>query len=54
MWPELPPKAVQYTGHISPSVSRDQYTALPLVEVLVTSYRRINNIIYYMYLLKWT
>ena len=32
---ELPPMAVQYRCHVSPSVSRDQYTALPLVEVLV-------------------
>ena len=28
--------AVQYRCHVSPSVSRDQFTALPLVEVLVT------------------
>ena len=34
--PELPPIAVQYRCHVSPSISRDQYTALLLVEVLVT------------------
>ena len=33
---ELPPMRVQYTGHVSLSVSRDQYTALPLKGVLVT------------------
>jgi len=34
---KLSPMRVQYTGHVSLSVSRDQYTALPLVEVLLTS-----------------
>ena len=34
---------------LSPSVSRDQYTALPLLEVLVMWYGRINNIINYIY-----
>ena len=34
--PELPPMVVQYSGHVSLSVSRDQYTALSLLEVLVT------------------
>ena len=34
--PELPPMAVHYRCHVSLSVSRDQYAALPLVEVLVT------------------
>ena len=29
--PELPPMAVQYRCHMSPSVSHDQYTVLPLV-----------------------
>ena len=32
---KLQPMAVQYCCLVSPSVSRDQYTALPLVEVLV-------------------
>ena len=27
--------AEQYTGHVSPPVSRDNFTALPLVEFLV-------------------
>ena len=36
--------AEQYTGHLSPSVSRDHFTALPLVEFLVKQYGRINNI----------
>ena len=31
MGPELQPMAVQYYCHVSPSVSRDQYTALLLV-----------------------
>ena len=35
---ELPPMRVQYTGHMALSVSRDQYTALPLMGVLMTSY----------------
>ena len=30
------PMAVHYYSHVSPSVSRDQYTALPLEGVLVT------------------
>ena len=38
-----------YTGHVSQSVSRDQYTALPLVGVLITSNVRINNFINYIY-----
>ena len=38
MSPELTPITVQYRCHVSPSVSHDQYTALPLVEVLVTLY----------------
>ena len=36
--------AEQYTGHVSPPVSRDHFTALPLVEFLVKQYERINNI----------
>ena len=36
MSPELQPMAVQYYCHMSLSVSCDQYTALPLAEVLVT------------------
>ena len=35
---ELPPIRVQYTGHVALTVSRDQFTALPLVGVLMTSY----------------
>ena len=42
---ELPPIRVQHTGHVSLSVSRDQYTALPLVGVLMASYVLINTII---------
>ena len=34
--------AVQYTGHMSPAVSHDHYTALPVVEFLVKQYWRIN------------
>ena len=40
--------AEQYTGHVSPPVSRDHFTALPLVEFLVKQYRRINNIMNYI------
>ena len=29
---------VQFTSHMSLSVLRDQYTAIPLVGVLITSY----------------
>ena len=47
MWPELPAMAVQYTGHEKQTESRDNDTALSLVGVLVTSYRRLNtNYIY--------
>ena len=42
---ELPPMRVQYPGHVSLSVSRDQCTALPQVGVLMTSYVLVNNII---------
>ena len=42
MSPELQPMAVQYYCHESPSVSRDQYTALPLERVLVTVYGGIS------------
>ena len=48
MWLALPPMAVHYHDHVTPSVSRDQYTALPMVGVLVTWYRRINNYINYI------
>ena len=34
--PELQPMAVQNYFHVSPPVSRDQYTAVPLEGVLVT------------------
>jgi len=40
MGPELQPIALQYYCHMSPSVSRDQYTALLLEGVLVTLYGR--------------
>ena len=33
-----------YTGHLSQPVSRDPFTALPLVDFLVKHYGRINNI----------
>ena len=33
---ELPPMAVQYTGHVIQTEPRDNTTALPLVGVLVT------------------
>jgi len=36
--------AEQYTVHVSPLVSRDHFTALQLVELLVKQYRRKNNI----------
>ena len=32
---KLSPMAEQYTDHVSPPVSRDHFTALPLVEFLV-------------------
>ena len=34
--PELPPMAVQYTCNVIQKETRDNDTALPLVEVLVT------------------
>ena len=40
--------AEQYTGHVSPPVSRD-FTALPLVEFLVKQYGRKNNIMNEIY-----
>ena len=46
---ELLPMRLQYADHVSMSVSRDQYTTLPLVGVLMTSYGLINNIINYNY-----
>ena len=48
-WSGLPPMAAQYTGHVLQTESRDNDTALSLVGVLVTWYRRIINYIYY----KW-
>ena len=36
--------AEQDTDHMSPPVSRDHFTALPLVEFLVKQYGRMNNI----------
>jgi len=41
--------AEQYTSHVSPPVSRDHFTALPLVEFLVKQYGRKNNIINEIY-----
>ena len=38
-WPEIPPMAVQYSGHEIQAETRDQYTALPLVIVLVTWFK---------------
>ena len=46
---ELPPMAVQYTGHVIQTETRDNNTALPLVGVLMTCSGRINNIIKYIY-----
>ena len=40
MRPELQPMTMQYYCHVSPSVSRDQYTTLPLEGVMVTWYGR--------------
>ena len=45
MSPELQPMAVQYTGHMIQKVIRDINSALPLVGVLVTCSRRINDIV---------
>ena len=42
--PELQPMVVRYYCNMSTSVSRDQYTALPLEGVLVTGYERKSNI----------
>ena len=47
--PELPPMAVQDTGHVIQTETRDNNTARPLLEVLVTCSGRINNIINYIY-----
>ena len=49
MSPELQPMAVQYYCHVSPSVSRDQYTALPLEGVLVTWYGHTSHIYRFWY-----
>ena len=49
MSPELQPMTVQYYCHVSPSVSRDQYTELPLEGVLATWYRRISYIYTFWY-----
>ena len=48
-WPELPPMAVQYTGHVIQTETCDNNTALPLDGVLVTWSGSINNIINYIY-----
>ena len=47
--PELPQLVVQYSGLVSLSASRDQYTAHSLVGVLATLYELINYIINYIY-----
>jgi len=47
MSPELQP--MQYFCHVSPSVSCDQYTALPLEGVLVMWYERISYIYTFWY-----
>ena len=49
MSPELQPMAVQYHCHMSPIVSRDQYTALPLEGVLVMRYGHISYIYTFWY-----
>jgi len=49
MSPELPQLIVQYSGLVSLSASRDQYTAHSLVGVLATLYELINYIINYIY-----
>ena len=36
MSPKFQPIAVQFDGHVIQTETRDQYTALPLVGVLVT------------------
>ena len=36
---ELPPKRVQYSGHVIQAETHDHYTALPLVEILVCIYK---------------
>ena len=38
MSPELQPMAVQYYCHVSPSVSRDKFTALPLEGYVIRTY----------------
>ena len=40
---------MQYYCHVSPSVSRDQYTALLLEGVLVTSYGRTSSLYAFWY-----
>ena len=49
MSPELQPMAVQYYCHMSPSVSRDQYTALSLEGFLVMLYGRMSYIYTFCY-----
>ena len=49
MSPALQPMAVQYYCHVSPSVSGDQYTAMPLEGVLVTWYGHISYIYTFCY-----
>ena len=44
-WPELPPIAVQYIGHVIQTETSDNNAALPLVGVLVTCSGRINNVV---------
>ena len=41
--------AVQYTGHVIQTETRDNNNAMPLVEVLVTCFGRINNITNFIY-----
>ena len=48
-WPWLPPIAVQYTGHVIITETRDNNTALPLEGVLVTWYGSISYICSFWY-----
>ena len=48
-WPEIPPMAVQYSGHGIQTETHDNNTALPMVGVLVTCFGCINDIINYIY-----
>ena len=49
MGPELPPIAVQYHCHGIQRETRDNDSALLLVKILVTRYRRFNYFIHYIY-----